>query len=100
MRGRIASLIVVGVGLLLAAPTGASAQSPAPARGSTTVCPGTFTVLHNDRIGALSLPAGRYVITVRTPVNLTCQGASQLFAQFLRRPKGDLPNGWGVNVKR
>jgi hypothetical protein len=65
---------------------------------SQTRCPGTFTVLHNDRIGQLQLPAGRYEITVRTPGTLACADASKLFADFLRRPNGDLPNGWRLNV--
>ena len=64
----------------------APAGAQAAAKGSSTQCPGTFTVLHDDSIGALKLTAGRYVITVLTEQTLSCQKASKLFARFLRRP--------------
>ena len=44
-------------------------------------------MLHNDQIGALQLPAGRYTITVLTEQTLTCDKASKLLARFLRRPE-------------
>ena len=31
---------------------------------------------------------------------MTCADASKLFTSFLRRPNGDLPNGWRVNANR
>ena len=76
------------------------AGAEAAAKGSSTQCPGTFTVLHNDSIGALKLKAGRYVITVLTEQTLSCQKASKQFAKFLRRPAGDLPNRWKLNVRK
>lgn len=90
--------IVGPLGLVAAcavlAPAGTSAQSTGPVS-----CPGTFTVLHNDRIGQASFPAGRYEITVRTPSTLSCQDASRQFADFLRRFDGRLPGGWRLNSK-
>lgn len=76
------------------------AAAQAAAKGSSTQCPGTFTVLHDDSIGALKLKAGRYVITVLTEQTLSCQKASKQFAKFLRRPDGDLPNRWKLNVRK
>jgi hypothetical protein len=61
-------------------------------------CPATFRVLHNDRIGALSLPAGPYYIYV---VNgLSCSQASNYFRQFLNRTDGRLPAPWRLNVAK
>ncbi|HEX6602571.1 MAG TPA: hypothetical protein VF030_08000, partial [Solirubrobacterales bacterium] len=57
----------------------------APASAAT--CP-SFKVLHNDRIGAASLPAGSYTLT--TDTGLSCQAASQLFARFLQDWDGNL----------
>jgi hypothetical protein len=65
--------------------------------GTSGKCPGTFTVQHDDRIGKLKLPQGKY--TIRTQ-GMSCQRASSLFTKFLDRPDGDLPNGWSLNVKR
>jgi hypothetical protein len=67
--------------------------APPPSGGR---CPGTFTVEHNDRIGALSLPAGRYAITAR---GLSCGAAANRFAFFLFHDfAGTLPAGWRMNV--
>lgn len=61
-------------------------------------CPATFRVLHNDRIGALNLPAGPYYIDV---VNgLSCASASNYFRQFLLRPDGRLPAPWRLNAAK
>jgi hypothetical protein len=64
-----------------------------PGRGEM-ICPGTFQVQHNDHIGDLKLPKGPYTITVIHKKRITCQKATSLFAKFLQRPDGDLPNGW------
>jgi hypothetical protein len=60
-------------------------------------CPGTFSVQHNDRIGALRLPAGPYIITRRG--NVSCSRASSLFTQFLDLPLGNLPRPWVLNAR-
>lgn len=66
-----------------------SAAAPASAAN----CP-TFQVLHNDRIGPASLPAGGYEVT--TEAGLGCAGASKLLARFLQDWDGNLPSPWRV----
>lgn len=63
-------------------------------KASAATCP-TFEVLHNDRIGAASLPAGTYSVTT-DDVGLSCQRASQLFARFLQDWDGNLPRPWRI----
>jgi hypothetical protein len=70
---------------------GSGGRHPGPGE---MICPGTFQVQHNDRIGQLKLPKGPYTITVIHKKRITCQKATNLFAKFLQRPDGDLPNGW------
>ena len=65
---------------------------------TTTRCPATFRVLHNDRIGALSFPAGPYRVSIYKDSNITCPQSTQLFAAFLQRPDGSLPTPWVINV--
>ncbi len=59
------------------------------------LCPGTFTVENNDRIGRLRIPAGDYTITLLGG-NLTCATAERYFGIFLERPSGKLPRKWVV----
>jgi hypothetical protein len=69
--------------------------------GATTTCP--FTVGHNDHIGRLNLPAGKYLVTAkRMPCSpdSTAGTASYYFRQFLSRPDGKLPSGWKLNVAK
>lgn len=67
-----------------------------PGKGSE-LCPGSFRVLHDDRIGRLRLPAGRYSITV---TGLGCQNASKKFTSFLEDFEGNLPRPWKVNARK
>ena len=57
-------------------------------------CPGTFMVLHNDRIGKLRLPRGEYTITLLQLRELSCRQASRNFTRFLNAPSGNLPDPW------
>ena len=75
-RGLLAALLAMTA--IAALPASASA-------GSSTQCPGGFTVLHNDHIGKLQLPAGRYQLSVETPARLSCASTSQLFARLIRK---------------
>lgn len=68
-----------------------------PSRGQRR-CPGTFRVLHRDRIGKLRLPAGRYIVTTLSS-RPSCRSASNLFSQFLDDTTGRLPRPWVVNAK-
>jgi hypothetical protein len=75
------------------------ATSPAAAQNTgRAVCPATFQVLHDDRIGQLRLPAGPYTITVLNRSRLSCAAASDLFRQFLEDWDGRLPRPWVLNV--
>lgn len=68
-------------------------QHPATGRA----CPNLFTVLHNDRIGKLDLPKGKYRITLLRKRKPSCERAASLFAQFLQRPDGKLPSPWKLD---
>lgn len=63
-----------------------------------TLCPGTFRVVHNDRVGRLRLPRGRYTITRLRGSGLTCSRASRLFRTFLNGEDGTLPRPWIVSA--
>ena len=65
----------------------------AAAPASAASCP-TFRVLHNDRIGPASLPAGNYEVTVEP--GLSCKASTQLLARFLADYDGMLPKPWRV----
>jgi hypothetical protein len=86
---RLAGLIAAGAAALSFA---------TPAQAAPLTCPGTFEVLHNDRIGVLQLPAGNYTITVLDDTRLSCASASDLFRQFLEDYSGRLPRPWVVNA--
>lgn len=85
---------------LALAVTAWACASTSTASAQTTVaasCPSTFEVLHDDSIGALSLPAGAYTITVLSPTALSCSDASELFREFLEDYDGRLAGGWRVD---
>jgi len=71
--------------------------TPKPS-GRAVRCPATFSVLNNDRIGALRLPRGPYYVTVGR--NLGCPASTVLFRQFLSRPDGNLPQPWKLNASQ
>jgi hypothetical protein len=68
-----------------------SLLAPGAGSASAAACP-SFKVLHDDKIGAVSLPAGSYEVT--TDTGLSCQAASQLLARFLQDWDGNLPKPW------
>ena len=75
-------------------------MSAAPAAAQTAVplaCPATFSVLHDDRIGALAVPAGSYALTVADPARLSCAQAADRFRQFLEDWDGRLPAPWTLD---
>jgi hypothetical protein len=80
--------------LLIGSATGGGGRHPA----AGTSCPGTFRVLHNDRIGSLRFPAGPYIITTLRGGGLSCSRAATLFVAFLQRPDGSLPRPWLLNA--
>lgn len=87
-----AKRLAITLGLaLIAAVMALALVATAPASAAT--CP-SFRVLHDDRIGPATLPAGSYEVTVDP--GLSCQSASQLFARFLEDWDGNLPKPWRV----
>lgn len=59
---------------------------------------GTFRVLHNDRIGDLSLPKGNYNINVINGALFSCTQATNDFRNFLYDYDGNLPRPWKYTV--
>lgn len=66
------------------------------ASASAASCP-SFKVLHDDRIGAVSLPAGNYAVTVSS--GLSCPASTKLFARFLSDWDGNLPKPWRATAE-
>jgi hypothetical protein len=89
-RGRIAILALAGMLVVVAL---ALVARPAGAANPTT-CPG-FRVLHDDRIGAATFPAGSYTLTLQDS-SLSCTSSAALFARFLEDYDGVLPKPWVV----
>jgi hypothetical protein len=84
-RRTLSGLVVIVALALALAPSASAAEAN---------CPGTFEVLHNDRIGSMQLPAGPYVITVLDTQTMGCTEAAQLLSQFLEDWDGRLPRPW------
>ena len=82
--------------LLLSA--AAIAAAPAAASAAPAACPSTFSVLHDDQIGTLAVPAGAYQLTVSDPALLPCAHAADLFRQFLEDFDGKLPAPWRLDA--
>ena len=80
----------------------AATPTPAPSGGGTSPegrrCPGSFTVEHDDRIGALRLPAGPYRITLASSGRPSCAMSARYLARFLDSPAGRLPSPWALNT--
>lgn len=91
-RGR--SFSVVRTGAATDAATPGSASQGGGSHGDL-LCPGTFEVENDDRVGNLRIPAGEYQITLLGG-NLTCATAERYFAIFLDHPTGRLPRKWTV----
>jgi hypothetical protein len=87
--GILSALVLSGLLVALALNLAAAPAAGAPA------CP-SFRVLHNDRIGPASLPAGSYSVTVAPSSGLTCAATTKLFARFLADYDGILPRPWQV----
>jgi hypothetical protein len=88
----LGAAVVAGV---LAAAAPAQAQTPAPV---AAVCPALFHVLHDDSVGSLVLPQGRYRITTFGTGAPNCSHASDLLRQFLEDWDGQLKRPWVVNA--
>jgi hypothetical protein len=73
---------------------GGGGQSPA----TGVACPTTFSVLHDDHIGSMTVPKGPYSITVLSYGTLTCGQAFDRFARFLQDFDGRLPSPWTLDA--
>jgi hypothetical protein len=62
-------------------------------------CPNLFSVLHDDKIGRLSVPKGKYRLTLLAVGRLSCDRASKLFAKFLQDYSGKLQDKWKLDVQ-
>lgn len=90
-RRRLAVAFTAALVVALAALTLGGAAS-----ASAATCP-SFKVLHDDRIGAVSLPAGNYEVTVSS--GLSCPASSKLLARFLSDWDGNLPKPWRATAE-
>lgn len=94
-RGRALAGVLCAAALVGLLSASAGSAGAAPSTTTTATCPG-FRVLHNDRIGPASFPAGTYAIRISTAAGLTCKEGSELFARFLEDYDGVLPRPWKV----
>jgi hypothetical protein len=88
MKRYLASVAAAALAVLAFGASSAPAITPVS-------CP-SFQVLHDDRIGPASLPAGAYRIETAPAAGLTCAAAAKLFARFLQDYDGNLPAPWRV----
>ncbi|MGH8572445.1 MAG: hypothetical protein ACREX8_07715 [Gammaproteobacteria bacterium] len=93
-----------GIGTFTRGSTGFSvAPASAPSGGGGGhhphggLCPGTFQVLHDDRIGTFAIPSGSYSITLLSVGRLSCSRAARYLARFLQDFDGVLPRPWFVD---
>lgn len=92
---KAALALALGAAALAALAVFALAGAGASRAAAATACP-SFRVLHNDRIGPASLPAGNYNVTPAPNSGLSCAASSQLFTRFLEDYDGVLPSPWRV----
>ncbi|MBN8866341.1 MAG: hypothetical protein J0H98_02190 [Solirubrobacterales bacterium] len=63
------------------------------AKAAPASCP-KFRVVHNDKIGNVSFPAGYYDVTLLNSSRLTCAQSTKLFQEFLQDWDGKLRSPW------
>jgi hypothetical protein len=85
----LAGLLAVGAG---------SAAAAAPTPTAVIACKG-FKVLHDDRIGPASFPAGTYTVEIPVAAELSCKEGNELFARFLEDFDGVLPRPWKLEAE-
>jgi hypothetical protein len=90
-RLSVALLLVLAIGVT----TPASAPAQVAEDGSKR-CPGTFHLLHADRVGSLRLEAGIHDLAVFGDVE--CADAPRLLAGFLQDWDGRLARPWEVSA--
>lgn len=90
---RSAAALLVAVAMAAMLPASAPAQV---AEDGSRRCPGTFHLLHADRVGALRLEAGMHDLAVFGDV--ACADAPRLLAGFLQDWDGRLAPPWEVSA--
>jgi hypothetical protein len=102
---RLRALAAGGVAAVALSASVAVATSATAATRATASCKGiSFSVLHNDSSGGVTLPQGTYNVT--SP-NLGCKPASNFFTTFLNKYNHAIPGwkgkqiakGWGTYTK-
>jgi hypothetical protein len=83
-----------GVGFSVAPSGGGGGGGGGGHHPSGAACPGTFQVLHNDRIGSFAVPKGNYRITLLSVGRISCAQAANYLARFLQDFDGVLPRPW------
>jgi hypothetical protein len=105
VRTALAVAGVAGAAALGVAPAATAHGRPMAVHASKASCKGiSFSVLHNDSSGGVTLPKGKY--TVSSP-NLGCKTASNFFTTFLNKYNHAIPGwkgkqiatGWGTYTK-
>lgn len=86
-------LVLATIGALALTALTFGLRGPAPAHAAEVSCP-KFRVMHNDRIGNVSFPAGYYNVTLLNGDRLTCARSTRLFAEFLQDWNGRLRKPW------
>lgn len=88
--------VVLAIGALALLAFILGGRAPAPADAAEVACP-QFRVMHNDKIGKVSFPAGYYDVTLLNGDKLTCPQSTKLFAEFLQDWDGKLRKPWVLN---
>lgn len=89
----LARFAFAGALILLALAVLMIGMKPAAAEAARVKCP-QFRVMHNDRIGNVSFPAGYYNVTLLNGDKLTCPASTKLFQEFLQDWDGRLRSPW------
>jgi hypothetical protein len=96
-RSTLAGVLgAVALAGLLGVSAGSAGAAPTPP--ALLACKG-FKVLHNDRIGPASFPAGTYTVAIPVTARLSCQEGNELFARFLEDFDGVLPRPWTIKAE-
>ncbi|MCB0870394.1 MAG: hypothetical protein KDB52_06135 [Solirubrobacterales bacterium] len=93
MTRRFAKYSLTGVLALLALVVLVIGGKPDQAQAAQVKCP-QFRVMHNDKIGNVSFPAGYYNVTLLNGDKLTCPRSTKLFQEFLQDWDGRLRSPW------
>jgi hypothetical protein len=89
----------INVGFWIEPVTGTPFKTVLKLPGDGTPCPGTFQVLHDDRIDNLKVPGGHYLFVPLAKSDLSCRDIVSLLRRFLAAPRNELPGRWVVKKR-